>query len=420
MLKISKIFGISLLSFGLSGNLVAEDMTNSAEQAAVVHSNLDIYIPSLSYGGLYFWLNFQYQGATGSDHLWKLSNYGVNQQNSDSVSSTVMNSNLDIHIPSANYAGSDIWLGFQYQGGAESAPLWKINNFGINQQVTPCQRVENSILQAGFDDVSVTCDNTYAYINSDTYPDHDKMNGITGTNEQIPVPALNYASPIRLNPTGTSNAITIDASLGVAINGVPIYDYSSQGDLDVFNYDPNIDTFLLGQLDNCGGHAGRGDDYHYHARPTCMIDAMLNYSDAAIIGWAYDGYPIYDTNNPDGTTISAGSLDVCNGQTDSTFGYRYHTSFNAPYVPQCLRGDIDLSKMPRVAPMRGRTTGTPPQGGVSNLVFTQQGDTVRMDYTHQGQNYYLQYTASSTPNCYLFETKTVTEGGEITTGEFCR
>jgi hypothetical protein len=287
-------------------------------------------------------------------------------------------------------------------------------------QTTRCQTIKESISKAGFDDVAVSCDETYAYITSDTYPSHDKMNGITGTNEQIPVPAKDYSAPIRLNPSGVSNLTTIDASLGVAINGVPIYDYSSQGELDVTTYDANIDTFLLGQLDNCGGHAGRGDDYHYHARPTCMIESMLSTSDSAIIGWAHDGYPIYDLKNPDGSTIAQGDLDICHGQVDSTFGYRYHTSLSAPYVLQCLRGEVDTAILPRVAPMSGRTVGTPPQGGVENLRFTQNGTLVRMEYSYQGESYYLQYQPSNTADCYLFETKTLTDGGVIKEGEFCR
>ena len=96
------------------------------------------------------------------------------------------------------------------------------------------------------------------------------MNGITGTNEQIPVPATNYAAPIKLVPQLASVITTIDAAVGVAVNGVPIYDYSSQGELDLYNYNANNDTLVTGQLDNCGGHAGRGDDYHYHVTPTFL------------------------------------------------------------------------------------------------------------------------------------------------------
>ncbi|TMP37332.1 YHYH protein [Pseudoalteromonas rubra] len=293
--------------------------------------------------------------------------------------------------------------------------------------LSACEQVQLSVSNAGFSDVAVTCDSDYAYVTSDTYPDHDLMNGITGTNEQIPVPAPGYAAPIRLDRQLSSTPTSIDAALGVAVNGVPIYDYSAQGELDLYQYDPAVDTKALGQLDNCGGHAGRGDDYHYHAAPTCMIAAMTNQGDDAILGWGYDGYPLYGNNNPDGSAIASGTLDLCNGQSDSEYGYRYHTSEQAPYVFQCLMGEVNTQILPRVAPMTGdnpqmRANLTPPQGGVSNLTHTILSDGTRsMTYTHQGTQYYVNYTPiTDQDNCYQFEQKTVSNGGIVETGTFCR
>lgn len=294
--------------------------------------------------------------------------------------------------------------------------------------LTRCETIQQSVTSSGFNEsVDVYCDDNYAYISSETYPDHDLMNGIIGTNEQIPVPATNYAAPIKLSPQLASNLTTIDAAVGVAINGVPIYDYSAQGELDIYNYNVNSDTVALGQLDNCGGHAGRGDDYHYHAAPNCMIDSMLNAADDAIIGWGYDGYPLYGNNNPDGSTITEGELDVCNGQTDDDFGYRYHTSTTAPYIIQCLVGEVDTEILPRVAPLSGDSTGarsnlTPPQGGVENLSHTlAENGTRTMTYTYNSNEYYVTYTPSTTESyCYEFEQKTVSNGGIIETGTFCR
>ena len=58
-----------------------------------------------------------------------------------------------------------------------------------------------SVEDAGFADrVTVTCDGDAALVTSDTYPDHELMTGIVGTNEQIPVPAKDYAAPIPLTP----------------------------------------------------------------------------------------------------------------------------------------------------------------------------------------------------------------------------
>ena len=299
-----------------------------------------------------------------------------------------------------------------------------------------CDIISASVEEAGFSkSVQVTCDDSYAYLTSSTYPSHDMMNGITGTNEQIPVPALDYAAPIKLKPTKAESLTSIDAALGVAVNGVPIYDYSSQGELDLSHYNENVDTVKLGQLDNCGGHAGRGDDYHYHAAPTCMIETMANRKSNPIIGWAYDGYPIYGDDNPDGSKIEKDTLDDCNGQADDVFGYRYHTSEAPPYIVQCLVGNVDVGDLPRVAPLTStdkdgssttlnamRDNLTPPRDGVENLKHTVSDTGKRsMTYTFQGQDYFVHYTPnSSKSNCFDFEQKTVSNGGIVETGTFCR
>lgn len=295
-------------------------------------------------------------------------------------------------------------------------------------QSSRCNTIKSSVNNAGFSkNARVTCDNQYAYIVSNTYPEHPVMTGITGTNEQVPVPAKNYAAPIKLAPEKAKKLTTIDAALGVAVNGVPIYDYSSQGELNVNQYDAKHDTLKLGQLDNCGGHAGRGDDYHYHVAPTCMIDTMKNQSSDAIIGWAYDGYPLYGNKNPDGSTIAKNELDVCNGQSDSKFGYRYHTSKNAPYIFQCLVGEVDTRVLPRVAPLSGDTQGIrsqlkPPVGGVTNLTHTVGEDGSRtMRYTYKNEQYFTTYSPSKQgDDCFDFKQKTISNKNGIQTGTFCR
>ena len=297
---------------------------------------------------------------------------------------------------------------------------------------THCAAVAKSIADAGFGDkVSVTCSDGQALIASDTYPDHPLMTGIVGTNEQIPVPAKDYVSPIPSQPVLETEPQTRDAALGVAVNGVPIYDYTGGGEMsvaDLSTHQAQVDTVETQQLDICGGHAGRGDDYHYHATPTCMIAQMPNAGPDAIIGWAFDGYPIYGDTNPDGTEIKPGDLDVCNGQPDPVYGYRYHTSKNAPYIIQCLRGQTAAMKdLPRVPPLKAAThdgdmqPGKPPQGGVENLVFTQDATGLRnMTYSYEGADYYMKYTPSKTANCYDFETRRVTDNGTVFTGELCR
>ena len=91
-------------------------------------------------------------------------------------------------------------------------------------------------------------------------------------------------------------------------------------------------------------------------------------------------------------------------------------------------GDVaDIQQLPRITPLSyaatgdGIAPGQPPRGGVEGLVFTEDKDGTRsMDYTHEGEDYYVRYTPSDTPNCYNFETRTVTNGGDVVTGEYCR
>ncbi len=284
-----------------------------------------------------------------------------------------------------------------------------------------CQAVINSVRDAGFEDEAwVTCHEDHAEIHSDSYASHEMMTGIIGTNEQIPMPAPGYFAPIRFDPSFTGTPQTRDSSLAVAVNGIPIFDYSAGGEMsidDLYYHQPHQDTLLLQQLDNCGGHTGRGDDYHYHELPRCMLEQMDNKDDNPIIGWGFDGFPLYGNLNPDGSEIAEGDLDVCNGQLDPVFGYRYHTSEKAPYIIQCLVGEVgDLSAVPSIA--MGRPSGRPVM--VENLTFEHDelGEGL-LSYDYQGESYYLKSTPTDRPECFDVEWKTVTNGGIVESGEYC-
>lgn len=108
-----------------------------------------------------------------------------------------------------------------------------ITNANAHEVSAHCSAIKESVSNAGFSDrVTVTCANGQALISSDTYPDHELMTGIVGTNEQLPVPA-DYAAPVPLQPSVGAQPVTRDAALGVAVNGVPIYDYTGGGEMSV-------------------------------------------------------------------------------------------------------------------------------------------------------------------------------------------
>ena len=124
-----------------------------------------------------------------------------------------------------------------------------------------------------------------------------------------------------------------------------------------------------------------------------------------------------ETPSTPSTLSSSEHCDVCNGQPDAVFGYRYHTSDEYPYILQCLMGAVDdLSSVPTIG--IGRPSGRP--ADVENLTFTHDDiGNGHMTYDYEGESYYIRSTPTGTENCYDFEWKTITNGGIVETGEYC-
>ncbi len=206
-----------------------------------------------------------------------------------------------------------------------------------------CGYIRNSTNASKSGVASVSCDSTYAYVSSIGITTQTMMNGITSTNLQVPTPQ-NFQGAngwkIPLNPTlASAPTAVVDGPIGVAVNGVPIFNPCTQGGT---NCASGGDTKTLGQLDICNGHAGRADDYHYHAAPVCMMaDQNPNYWDTHPVGWALDGFAIFGYHDANGTT--AARDNVCGGNSNpvqnAPSGYSYHVTDSYPYVVNnCLSG----------------------------------------------------------------------------------
>jgi phosphatidylethanolamine-binding protein (PEBP) family uncharacterized protein len=247
-----------------------------------------------------------------------------------------------------------------------------------------CLYVRNSTAASTTGLASVSCDAHYAYVGSNGIASHAMMNGITATNLQVPV-AQNFLGArgwkIPLNPAiAPATTTAVDGPIGIAINGVPIFNPCKQGGCQ------NGDTKVLGELDVCNGHAGRADDYHYHAAPTCMMAGKpASYWDTHPLGWALDGFAIFGYNNPDGTVAARDG--ICGGNTvavqNAPSGYSYHVTDASPYVLACFAGtpSPDLAgqgakyspmRQPPVTPfpVSEMTLSTDPADGYQVLQFT--------------------------------------------------
>jgi hypothetical protein len=67
----------------------------------------------------------------------------------------------------------------------------------------------------------------------------------------------------------------------------------------------------------------------------------LQQSSSAQFAYAFDGYAMYGTAEPDGTVPT--DLDTCNGHVGSTARnaegeYHYHATSDFPNLPKCLKG----------------------------------------------------------------------------------
>lgn len=178
---------------------------------------------------------------------------------------------------------------------------------------------------------------------------------------------------------------------GVAVNGVPFDPGTAelwQNDLS-WRYDALSGKINLG-LDSSNAHVQPNGAYHYHGLPSGLIELLGKEDDMLLLGYAADGYPIYNqmgyskandslsplkelhssyrliegrrprgTRGPggayDGTfnqdyeyVAGTGDLDECNGRVAMTPGaiepsYHYVITEEFPFISRNFKGTPDAS-----------------------------------------------------------------------------
>ena len=228
----------------------------------------------------------------------------------------------------------------------------------------------------------------------------DKSNvGITSWILRVPVP-YHYKWRIPLNPTMSDQKIEASprGPIAVAINGVPIFHYERRpdGSTLIENYNARSDTVIQGELDQCGGHAGQGDDYHYHYAPVCLLDI---HDLAFPIAFSLDGIPIYygtgGTNYYGQGRYNAINnlpqkpLDDCNFVTMPNGEQRYYTTAIPPYIQGCHRAYFDESLQIEPGVLKERRQG---QSNSYGGKFGEASTTVVTDfYVDADQKYHFEH-----------------------------
>jgi hypothetical protein len=258
--------------------------------------------------------------------------------------------------------------------------------------------------------VSTRSDSKYYYVESLGLPDHETMLGITGWQQQVPIPQCYVGSnawSIPLNPIIASTPVPVNqnhflrGAIAVAVNGIAIFNpYTNTG----------VDAFLDGQLDQYGGHCGRADDYHYHIAPNVLYS---NVPLTSPIAFALDGFAIYGSKEPDGSAMK--TLDANHGHYGSDGVYHYHGSSKAPYMIGNMVGEVTEDATlqiipqasanavrPALTPLKGATithNHPYPNGMGFKLTYTlgTEKDTVDYSWTASGDYTFKFITPAGTP-----------------------
>jgi len=209
-------------------------------------------------------------------------------------------------------------------------------------------------------------------------------------------------------------------AVAFTVTGVAIYgpEEGPGGDAVALEYGYFVEDRQEIDLGVCGGHSGPGGEYHYHYDSNCMhwhedsqgisgyaLDIVSSVV-SKIIGFAFDGFPIYSTYEEDSSGAvlemtasyrlkvgedgyggigdyefveNLGDLDECNGHFGTTPEaptgmYHYHSTLNNsegdlgfPYFPLCYKGIVNEESYSVTNGLGGDGppggAGRPPGGG---------------------------------------------------------
>jgi hypothetical protein len=188
--------------------------------------------------------------------------------------------------------------------------------------------------------VTVTQVGTNMVITSNGVPNHSspyfattdsRYQAYNGTNasfnknpNSIVTQSLTFRIPATPAPA-TTHSSTAGGPIGVAVNGVPLFNQYAAGNSPLTN---EINSF-----DQYNGHPQQQGQYHYHVEPLYLTSQN---GKSSLIGWLLDGYPVYGPQE-NGATVAESSLDVYHGHSHATAEYpdgiyHYHITAASPYI----------------------------------------------------------------------------------------
>jgi hypothetical protein len=153
----------------------------------------------------------------------------------------------------------------------------------------------------------------------------------------ITTQTLSFSIPV--GPVVADTATCIGGEVGVAVNGVPIFNAFDAGGRDAGAWEVQ---------DTCQGHPQDAGLYHYHSISECLDTPGVNPS--PLVGYAFDGFGIYGSRDAEGNEVHDADLDECHGTTSAVMWdgamvtmYHYVATHEFPYTVGCFRGTSTTS-----------------------------------------------------------------------------
>jgi hypothetical protein len=122
-------------------------------------------------------------------------------------------------------------------------------------------------------------------------------------------------------------------SIGITLSGVLLFNALDDAGLDAVAHEAQ---------DSCNGHPEREGRYHYHGPSPCLPGIR---EPNAVVGFAFDGFPITGMVAADGRDYTSADLDECHGRVDvlnldgkEVRTYHYAMTRDYPYTVGCFRG----------------------------------------------------------------------------------
>ncbi len=191
---------------------------------------------------------------------------------------------------------------------------------------------------------SITSDGTFITIKTNGSPDHKSVyypnanalyetfsgttfGGSTFTKNPNSIITQNYTFKIPLNPTvASTHAATPLGAMGVAVNGIPLYNQYAGPAQPLTNEVMSFDQYW--------GHPTATGRYHYHVEPLYLTTVKATKS--SLMGFLLDGFPVYGPEE-NGAAVTNAMLDAYHGHSHVTADYpngiyHYHITNADPYI----------------------------------------------------------------------------------------